>query len=104
MPAAAAGMIHNGDHVKKDEKTAATWYRRAFNPFVEHARRGNLSAAVKAAQGYEEGLVTKQDIQVARRLYRAAASSVCPSTKRATIEKLLEYGDPLDGQCLIPPF
>jgi TPR repeat protein len=99
-----ADMINNGDRVKKDEKTAVTWYRRAFDQFVEYSRRGDLSAAVKAAQGHEKGLVTKQDLQEARRLYRAAASSVCPSTKRAAIEKLLEYGEPLDGDCLIPPF
>ena len=90
--------------MKKDEKTAVTWYRRAFDQFVERARRGDLSAALKAAEGYEEGLVTKQNLQEARRLYREAASSVCPSTKRAAIEKLLEHGDSLDGECLIPPF
>jgi TPR repeat protein len=99
-----ADMIHNGDHLKKDEKTAVTWYRRAFDQFVEHARRGDLSAALKAAEGYEEGLVAKQDLQEARRLYRAAASSVCPSIKRAAIEKVLEYGDPVEGAALIPPF
>jgi TPR repeat protein len=99
-----ANMIHNGHYVKKDEETAATWYRRAFRQFVERAKRGDLEAALMAAQGYEGGLVTKQDLQEARRLYRAAASSVRPSTKRTAIEKLQEFGDPLDGECLIPPF
>lgn len=66
------GLYEEGKAVPKDASKAADWFRRAFDNATAEAGRSNYMQHFWLGLMYESGRGAKQDVEIAKRIYREA--------------------------------